>query len=114
VAHANNVNVRMLKATRTNLRLADLAANVGYVVAAVLLFAPVSTTLLRSQSAGDRTVVDDLSSMKAEFKLPCLVGRHALLEEPGSPVVLGSDELKRRAIRTAMIMVPQGTLFRNR
>ena len=53
--------------------------------------------------------VDDFSAMKAEFTLPCLVGRTPLLEQPGSPLVLDTDELNRRATRTASVTAPQGT-----
>src|ERR1700719_3630827 len=53
--------------------------------------------------------VDDFSTMKAEFTLPCLVRRTPLLEQPGSPVVLDTDELNRRATRTASVTAPQGT-----
>jgi hypothetical protein len=51
--------------------------------------------------------VDSFSA--AEFTLPCLVGRTPLLEQTGSPVVLGTDELNRRATRTAAVTAPQGT-----
>lgn len=53
--------------------------------------------------------VDDFSAMKAEFTLPCLVRRAPLLEQPGSPVVLDTDELNRRATRTASVTAPQRT-----
>jgi len=54
--------------------------------------------------------VDDFSAMKGEFTLPCLVGRTPLLEQPGSPTVLDTDELNRRATRTATVTAPQGTM----
>ena len=54
-------------------------------------------------------VVDDFSSLKAEFTLPCLIGRAYLVDEPNSPIVLDSDELERRAIRTTRVVAPAGT-----
>lgn len=53
-------------------------------------------------------VYSDLGKMKAEFSLPCLVGKSPLVNEPGSPIVLDSDELNRRALNIADIIVPKG------
>jgi hypothetical protein len=75
----------------------------------VLLLAAISTATLHAQSAGARIVVDDLSALKAEFQLPCLTGRHVLMEEFGSPVILATEELRRRAIRAPAIIAPAGT-----
>lgn len=68
------------------------------------------TAMMSAQSpdAHSTTRVDDFSTMKAEFALPCLAGRTPLLEQPGDPVVLDTDELNRRAMRTASVKVPPG------
>jgi TonB-like protein len=78
---------------------------------AILLLALGSTSWSFPQSPDGRIIVDDLTSMKAEFTLTCLVGRRELKEEESdSPVILDPSEMKRRATHTASISVPPGTV----